>query len=101
MDKWTKNKFARAIKEREFHKKRIRDSGCYIPLGTANPNVTSSGLKRYGSRESLPQFTNVDFKVSGNTNDIHHLIRTSKGNAHAGYLNFPTSLRTWQSNNAV
>jgi hypothetical protein len=75
MDKWMNSKFAAAIKDRDLEKKRIRNSGCYVPFGTANCNTTKISLKRRASRGSLPAFTNVDFNVAGNTNDIYHLIR--------------------------
>lgn len=97
MDKWLNTKFAQAIKDREVDKKRIRNSGCYLPFGTANPNTTSIALKRKGSRGSLPSFTNVDFNITGNTNEVYHLVKHARGpNNHApSDLNFEANLRTW------
>jgi hypothetical protein len=99
MDKWMNTKFAQAIKDREVAKKRIRNAGCYLPFGTANPNTTTISLKRKASRGSLPTFTNVDFNIAGNTNDIYHLVRHARGpNNHApSDLNFEANLRTWHS----
>jgi hypothetical protein len=69
MEKWMNTKFSGTIKERDLAKKRIQNSGCYIPLGTANPNSKIT-LKRKASRGSLPTFTTVDFQAVGNTNQI-------------------------------
>ncbi len=103
MDKWMNNKFASAIKDRDLEKNRIRNSGCYMPFGTANPKITTKTLKRRASRGSLPGFSNVDFNVAGNTNDIYHLLKHSRGpNNHApSDLNFEANLRTWQSKVAI
>lgn len=103
MDKWLNTKFSQAIKDREVEKKRIRNSGCYMPFGTANPNTTSIALKRKGSRGSLPSFTNVDFNIAGNSNDFYHLVKHARGpNNHApSDLNFEANLRTWNNKGSL
>jgi len=96
-------KFAQSIKNRDLEKKNIKNSGCYIRFGTSNPNTTNITLKRKASRESLPSFTNVDFNVSGNTNDIYHLVKHARGpNNHApSDLNFEANLRTWHNKGSL
>jgi hypothetical protein len=73
-------------------------------MGTSNLNArkTLVGKRRY-SRESAPTFNNVDFKYSGNTAPIQHLIDHAKGpkNHAPSDLNFEVNLRTWKADSTA
>lgn len=73
-------------------------SGCYVPLGTANPNSKRPELKRRYSRASAPTFSNIDFDYTGDSHQVNHLIKHAQGpNNHAASdLNFELNLRSWQ-----
>lgn len=98
-DKWVNKKFKIAQKMRKEHKDRILKHGSFGVLGTSNQNTASKPLRRRYSRGSAPAFNNVDFDVTGNTADVHHLISHAKGaNNHApSDLNFEANLRTYRA----
>lgn len=77
--------------------------GCFRPFGTKNTNTTKSSLskpQRRNSRQSTATYTGIDFEYSGNTNNVHHLIKCTPTNPsrHPTNLNFELNLRTYRNN---
>jgi hypothetical protein len=104
MQKWHSRKFDGAIKARKNHKAFTSQRyGVDYKVGTSNCNVSKLGkvspIKRTASRGSLPQFTSVDFEISGNSSAVNGLIKhaTRGKGASASALNFDLNLRSYKN----
>ena len=79
----------------------MKAMGCFKPYTTKNINVQTQQGKpgRRNSRLSTATFNNaVDFEVTGNTNNVHHLISSMHhAGRHPSQLNFELNLRTYAS----
>ena len=99
VENWTK-KFQTARDTRQLEKTRIKSMGCFKPVGTKNYNTANpSKPKRRNSRQSTATYTGIDFDYTGNTNNVHHLIKntSTNPNRHKANLNFELNLRTYKN----
>lgn len=100
VEKWQK-KFETAKESRKQDKAHmLKTFGCLQRLGTKNqnlstPNKSGGKMQRRNSRQGTATFSGVDFDYTGNTNDVQHLIQSTKNGTSK--LDFALNLRSYRN----